>query len=68
MNAPRSGDEDKRIDDEITDAMIDAGYRVLIYGYDPDDSESQRRLVVKEMYKAMTLAKQEGTSRLIPRE
>lgn len=43
--------------------MIDAGYRVLIYGYDPDDSESQKRCVVMEMYKAMISAREEGASR-----
>ena len=63
MNAPRSDDEEKRIEAEITDAMIDAGYHVLIYEYEPDDSESQKRRVVREMYKAMISAREEGASR-----
>lgn len=49
--------------EEPTSRMIDAGFEVLIYRYDPDESEPSRREVVREMYKAMTLARSADASR-----
>lgn len=44
-------------DIEITPEMIDAGFSVLSFEYDPDESEPSRRAVIAEMYKAMRAVK-----------
>jgi hypothetical protein len=42
---------------EVTQAMIEAGFSVLSYRYDPDAPCKDRREVVRDMYLAMIEAK-----------
>lgn len=53
MSAP----ERRGIEIEVTPAMIEAGFSVLSFSYGPDEPETVRREVVREMYKAVISAK-----------
>lgn len=41
---------------EVSSRMIDAGFSVLSFEYDPDAPEADRRAVVQGMYLAMRMA------------
>lgn len=44
----------------LTPEMIDAGFRVLAWRYDPDADDALCRQVVTEMYTAMMMARSAG--------
>ncbi len=53
----RAGRPTPNLKIEITPEMIEAGFLVLSFRYDPDASEKDRRVVVRDIYKAMTEVK-----------
>jgi hypothetical protein len=52
----------KRSNKRITLAMIEAGFSVLSFRYDPDACDRDRRAVVRDMYRAMILARPEDSA------
>jgi len=46
---------------EVTPAMVEAAYQVLIYKYDPDDYSGERRKAVKKALEAALRSRSEPT-------